>query len=226
MRFSGSWTRSLPSTIDAVGHRSCTAASASPRRRHRRRGDAAIEALAPLAPLHNPPDLAGIRAARAALPDVPQVAVFDTAFHADAAGDARARTRSTPSCAARARHPSLRIPRHVVSASWRARAAGSSAGRSTICSSSCCTSGTAPRPPRSHGGRSVDTSMGLTPLEGLVMGTRAGDIDPASARYTCSESAGSSVDELDALLNRGADCSGSVGTRRHARHRERRRGGR
>lgn len=141
----------------------------------------AIRALVPLAPLHNPANLTGIVAARAAFPDVPQVAVFDTAFHQTL--PAQAHTYAVP---ARWREE-LGVRRYgfhgtshrYVSRRAAAVLAKDPADTNVIVlhlgngASACAVAG----------GVSVDTSMGLTPLEGLVMGTRSGDVDPALPAY-------------------------------------------
>lgn len=161
--------------------------------------EAAIEALIPLAPLHNGPNLAGIRAAAAALPGIPQVAVFDTAFHATLAPVAY--TYAVPA--------ELGIRRygfHGTSYSYVSREAGRLLGnpdaRMVLLhlgngASACAV----------VGGRSVETSMGMTPLEGLVMGTRSGDVDPGAILEL-----GRSTEELDALLNRESGMLALAGT--------------
>lgn len=143
---------------------------------------AALEALEDLAPLHNAPSVAGIRAARAAFgPHVPMVAVFDTAFHASL--PERASSYAIPSGLA-TRHGVRRLGFHGLSyqsvLSRYCRMTGTPPERATIvalhlgngCSAAAI-----------QEGRSVDTSMGFTPLEGLVMGTRSGDLDPALVGY-------------------------------------------
>jgi acetate kinase len=163
--------------------------------------EAEIEELSALAPLHNPPNLAGIRAAREALPDVPQVAVFDTAFHQTLAPEAY--TYAVP--------PELGLRRygfHGTSFAYVSREAARILGelgrphaRMVILhlgngASACAV----------HDGVSVETSMGLTPLEGLVMGTRSGDIDPGALI-----SLGLGPDELDELLNHRSGLLGLAG---------------
>jgi acetate kinase len=160
---------------------------------------AGIEACATLAPLHNPANLAGIRAAAVALPDVAQAAVFDTAFH-----------QTLPPAAYLYALPqryyrNLGVRRygfHGTSHRFVAMRAvdllgldpadhglvtvhlGNGASATAVCN-----------------GRSVDTSMGLTPAEGLVMGTRCGDVDPGALLYIARR-AGLDLDGLDALVNR------------------------
>ena len=150
---------------------------------------AAIEELRPLAPLHNEPALRAIRAAQAALPNVPHVAVFDTAFHA-----------TIPEAAA-----TYAIPRHWRE-DWGIRrygfhgiavqsvAAQVDAERLVVChlGGGCSVTGVL-------GGRSVDTTMGFSPLEGVPMATRSGSIDPGALIYLLRER-GLGVEELDAVL--------------------------
>ena len=143
---------------------------------------AAIESLSELAPLHNPACLAGIRGAKAVLgPDVPMVAVFDTAFH-----------RTLPDYAATyaiphelaARHRIRRYGFHGIAHASLVHGYAAFAGRRleeihviTLHLGNGCSAAAI------RNGRCVDTSMGFTPLEGLVMGTRSGDLDPAVVSY-------------------------------------------
>ncbi len=135
-----------------------------------------LEALTDLAPLHNPPAVATIRAVRDVLPGIPHVAAFDTAFHATLPETAR---RYPVPEAWTERWGVRRYGFHGLSVSWSVRRASELLGREPDslrlvvahlgggCSVTAVDSG-----------RSVDTSMGMTPLEGLMMGTRAGSIDP------------------------------------------------
>ncbi len=172
--------------------------------------EAAIEQLIELAPLHNPAGLAGIRAARAALPQLPQVAVFDTAFHSTIG--ATAATYAIDAALA-AEHGIRRYGFHGTSYRYVSRAAAAHLGRDAddpdlrmiVLHLGNGASATA-----IAGGRSVDTSMGLTPLEGLVMGTRSGDIDPA-VPFHLARVAGMGVDELDTLLNKRSGLLGLSG---------------
>jgi len=159
---------------------------------------AEVTALVPLAPLHNPPNLAGIRATRALLPGVPQVAVFDTAFHRTL--PEAAATYAIDAQVAR-NHGIHRYGFHGTSHAYVSRRTAELLGRTPAevnvitlhlgnGASACAVAG----------GRSVATSMGLTPLEGLVMGTRSGDLDPAVI-FHLYRTAGMSVDDLDHLLN-------------------------
>jgi acetate kinase len=159
----------------------------------------AIGELAPLAPLHNPSNLLGIRIAMADFPEVPQVAVFDTAFHQTM--PPRAWRYALPDeLAAR-----LRIRRygfHGTSHAYVSRKAADHLGRpARELHLITLHLGNGASAAAVAGGRCVDTSMGLTPLEGLVMGTRSGDLDPAVVFFLHRE-AGLSVDDIDDLLNK------------------------
>ncbi|MGB4135625.1 MAG: acetate kinase [Microbacterium sp.] len=168
-----------------------------------------IEDLAVLAPLHNPANAAGIRAARAAFPDVPHVAVFDTAFHQTL--PPAAFTYALDAEVARA-HRVRRYGFHGTSHKYVSERAAEFVGRAgdpalrqLVFHLGNGASVTAVR-----GGRSVETSMGLTPLEGLVMGTRTGDIDPAVLLHLARR-AGLGADELDTLLNKRSGLLGLAG---------------
>lgn len=169
---------------------------------------AEIERLSVLAPLHNPPGLEGIRAARAALPDVPQVAVFDTAFHASLPPTAYtyAIDRSVA-----AEHGIRRYGFHGTSYAYVSARAAEVLGRPLSSLRMVIAHlGNGASITAIAGGRSVDTSMGMTPLEGLVMGTRSGDLDPAVLlhlqRVGAFDAAG-----LDDLLNRRSGILGLGG---------------
>ena len=172
------------------------------------RVERAIEELAPLAPLHNPPGVLGIRAARAELPAVPQVAVFDTAFHAGL--PAAARTYAIDRDVA-LRHGIRRYGFHGSSyrivSERTARLLGRPLSDLRLI---VLHLGNGASAAAISGGRSVDTSMGMTPLEGLVMGTRSGDVDPAILLYL-ARNAGFDVDGLDRLLNKGSGILGLSG---------------
>jgi acetate kinase len=179
---------------------------------------AELEKVSALAPLHNPPALQGIEMARRMLPDVPHVAVFDTAFFHDLPGAAatyaidrklaekwhirRYGFHGTSHCyvseqaAAFLERPCNELNQIVLHL-------GNGASASAIA-----------------GGRPVDTSMGLTPLEGLVMGTRSGDIDPSVVGYLHRE-AGMSVEDIELMLNHHAGLLGLAGDRDFRRLRER-----
>jgi acetate kinase len=155
--------------------------------------------LVELAPLHNRPALAAIASARQALPDVPQVAVFDTAFH-----------KTLPAVAAtyllprRYREQGIRrYGFHGLSVQWAAEQAR--AARVVVCHLGGGASVTAVQD-----GRSVDTTMGFTPLEGVPMGTRAGSVDPGAILYLLRH--GVTLDELDHALEYESGLTGLVGT--------------
>jgi acetate kinase len=169
---------------------------------------AAIRDLVPLAPLHNPANLVGIEVARRLLPDVPQVAVFDTAFH-----------HTLPAAAATyaidvdlaGRLGIRRYGFHGTSHAYVSRRTAALLGRPVEDvnvvtlhlgngASACAVAG----------GRSVATSMGLSPLEGLVMGTRSGDLDPAVV-FHLHRVGGLSLDDIDDLLNHRSGLLGLCG---------------
>jgi acetate kinase len=168
-----------------------------------------IEALCPLAPLHNPANLLGIRAMRHLAPDVPQIAVFDTAFH-----------HSLPPEASR-----YALPKHLYERYGIRRYGFHGTSPAFVAAEAARRLG---KPPESlhlitlhlgngasacavRGGRSVETSMGLTPLEGLVMGTRSGDVDPGVLTFLGRE-AQMTNGEIDTLLNRESGLRGLAGT--------------
>ncbi|MEV0198943.1 acetate kinase [Nonomuraea sp. NPDC050691] len=156
---------------------------------------AAIEELAPLAPLHNPVNLAGVRVARDAFPGVPQVAVFDTAFHRTLPPEAY--TYAVPG-----EWGVRRFGFHGTSCAYVSRRAAALLGRSPEETNLIVLHlGNGASATAIEGGRSVDTSMGLTPLEGLVMGTRSGDVDPALLGYL-KRARGLDVEEAEEALSR------------------------
>ena len=169
---------------------------------------AKLDELAPLAPLHNPPAVLGITEARALLPNAPHIAVFDTAFFHD-----------LPAAAAE-----YAIDRDVA-AQWHIRRYGFHGTSHQYVSEQAAQFlglplesvnqivlhlGNGASASAIAGGRPIDTSMGLTPMEGLVMGTRSGDVDPGIIMYL-SRTAGMSVEEIDVLLNRRSGVSGLGG---------------
>lgn len=167
-----------------------------------------IDELSPLAPLHNPPNLTGIRVARELLPDVPHVAVFDTAFfhHLPAAAATYAIDREVA-----AKHHVRRYGAHGTSHQFVSHGVAEFLGRPVEQTSTIVLHlGNGASASAVKDGRAVDTSMGLTPLEGLVMGTRTGDIDPA-VTFHLMRNAGMSVDEVDDLLNRRSGLKGLTG---------------
>ncbi|PJJ71102.1 acetate kinase [Diaminobutyricimonas aerilata] len=169
----------------------------------------AIDELSPLAPLHNPANLLGIRAARAALPEVPHVAVFDTAFHATLPPEAY--TYAIDRDLAR-EHDVRRYGFHGTSHKYVSERAAAFLGRPLGSLRTIVLHlGNGASMTAVQGGRSIDTSMGLTPLQGLVMGTRSGDLDPAVLPYL-NRVAGLGIAELDDLLNRRSGLLGMTGT--------------
>lgn len=167
-----------------------------------------IEEVAPLAPLHNPAHLLGLRAAMESFPGVPHVVVFDTAFHQTL--PPAAYTYAIPPALAEEYHI-RRYGAHGISHKFVSEKVAHFMNRpleelNTIVlhigngASACAV----------KGGRSFETSMGLTPLEGLVMGTRTGDIDPSIYAHLSRE-ADMSVDEIDTLLNKKSGMQGLCG---------------
>jgi acetate kinase len=167
-----------------------------------------IDELSALAPLHNPGALQGIRAARKAFGDIPHVAVFDTAFHQTM--PAAAYTYAID----RAATEPLRIRKygfHGTSHKYVSEAAAAFLDRPlTELKQMVFHLGNGASVAAIDGGRSVDTSMGLTPLEGLVMGTRSGDIDPAVV-FQLVRRADMSIGEIDTLLNKKSGILGLAG---------------
>ena len=157
----------------------------------------AVRRLVPLAPLHNPANLLGIEVARARWPDVPHVAVFDTAFHASLPPVAS--TYAIDAELAQ-RYGVRRYGFHGTSHWYVARRTAQLLGRPVEAVNSIVLHlGNGASAAAVHGGRSVETSMGLSPLEGLVMGTRCGDLDPAVAGHL-SRVAGLDVTAIDDML--------------------------
>ena len=169
---------------------------------------ATIRELIPLAPLHNPANLVGIEVARKAAPDVPQVAVFDTAFHQTI--PPRAFHYALP----RRLYTEDRVRRygfHGSSHAYVAKKAARYLNRPlTALNLITLHLGNGASAAAVEGGRSIDTSMGLTPLEGLIMGTRCGDIDPAIIFYLGRET-GRSMEAIDSLLNKESGLRGLCG---------------
>lgn len=167
-----------------------------------------IDELSSLAPLHNPPNLAAIRKSIALMPDVPQVAVFDTAFH-----------QKMPKQAFLYGLPYRfyeeegirRYGFHGISHNYLALKAASylRAAYRDLKIITCHLGNGASICAIDHG-RSVDTSMGLTPLEGLVMGTRCGDLDPGAVLHIARAN-GMTIEEIDSMLNRQSGVLGLSG---------------
>jgi acetate kinase len=169
---------------------------------------ATIRQLIPLAPLHNPSNLLGIEVALAAAPQVPQVAVFDTAFH-----------QSIPPWAFRYALPqNLYEDHHVRRYGFHGTSHRYVAKQAALYLSRPLDSlnlitlhlGNGASVTAIENGKSIDTSMGMTPLEGLIMGTRSGDIDPAIIFYLGSQ-AGYAADEIESLLNKQSGLKGICG---------------
>jgi acetate kinase len=169
---------------------------------------AAVEELVPLAPLHNPANLEGLRVARRLFPDVPQVAVFDTAFHQTM--PPAAYTYAVPA-AWRDEHRIRRYGFHGTSHAFVSGVASDLLGRARAETNLVVLHlGNGASAAAVRGGRSVDTSMGLTPLEGLVMGTRSGDLDPAIHGHLHRQ-LGWSLEDIDRALNRESGLKGLAG---------------
>lgn len=171
---------------------------------------ARLDELSDLAPLHNPPALKGIEVARKLLPDLPHIAVFDTGFFHDL--PPAAATYAMDRELAR-QHQIRRYGFHGTSHRYVSEQAAAFLDRSLgdlkqivlHLGNGCSASAIA-------GTRPIDTSMGLTPLEGLVMGTRSGDIDPGVVRYLC-HTAKMSVDDVEIMLNHRSGVLGLSGER-------------
>jgi acetate kinase len=167
-----------------------------------------VEDLAPLAPLHNPANVEGIEVARRLFPGVPHVAVFDTAFHQTL--PPHAYTYAVPRTWL-SEHRVRRYGFHGTSVAFVSSAAAELLGRPVEeCRLIVLHLGNGASATAVDRGRSVETSMGFTPLEGLVMGTRSGDLDPAILLHLQRE-LGWTVDEVDRKLNRESGVKGLVG---------------
>jgi len=198
-----------PGAIDAVGHRLVHGAEQFTESvRIDEAVIRAIEACVPLAPLHNPPNLIGLRAAMALMPGVPQVGVFDTAFHQTM--EPRAFLYAVPYDlyeTHRIRRYGFHGTSHRYVTGAAARFLGKPLGETNVITAHL---GNGCSITAVRGGKSVDTSMGLTPLEGLVMGTRSGDVDPALA-FHLIRALRMTVDQVDAVLNRQSGLVGLSG---------------
>jgi acetate kinase len=169
---------------------------------------AALEECVPLAPLHNPPNILGIRAAQKVLPDAPMVAVFDTAFHQSMPD--RAYIYAIPYDLYEERKI-RRYGFHGTSHRYVTLRAAEIIGRNPAdLNFISCHLGNGASVAAVLGGKSIDTSMGLTPLEGLMMGTRSGDVDPALIGYLC-RTLGKSLDEVEHMLNKESGMLGISG---------------
>jgi acetate kinase len=166
-----------------------------------------IEKNAELAPLHNPPNLSGIRGAQAAAPDVPHVAVFDTAFLSTL--PPRAHRYAVPEEWYR-QHKVRKYGFHGTSHKYvthrTAELLGKPLDETNIIT---CHLGNGCSMTAIAGGRAIDHSMGMTPLEGLMMGTRTGDVDPAIVLYMLGR--GLDREEIDTALNKKSGLLGVSG---------------
>jgi acetate kinase len=167
-----------------------------------------IRRLIPLAPLHNPANLMGIEVAMQSAPEVPQIAVFDTAFHQSI--PAHAFRYAIPQNLYEAHHV-RRYGFHGTSHYYVAKQAANLLHR-TLQSLNLITLhlGNGASMAAVKGGRSLDTSMGMTPLEGLIMGTRSGDIDPAIIFYL-ERKTGMERDKVEFILNHESGLKGICG---------------
>lgn len=166
-----------------------------------------ISDLSNLAPLHNPANVIGIEVAREELPDIPHVAVFDTAFFHTL--PAEASTYAIDLQVAK-EHSIRRYGFHGTSHQYVSARAAEFLGRDlSELNQIVLHLGNGASASAIRGGRAVDTSMGLTPLEGLVMGTRSGDVDPGVILHL--HRSGMGVDQIDDLLNRHSGLKGLSG---------------
>ena len=167
-----------------------------------------IKRNTPLAPLHNPPNIIGIEVSRAIFPDATQVSVFDTAFHQTL--PPRAYTYALPYDLYeqhRVRRYGFHGSSHAYVAKMAARFLGLPLEDLNLITLHL---GNGASMAAVKNGQCIDTSMGLTPLEGLVMGTRTGDVDPAIPFFLANH-LGMSLDEIDALLNKAGGLKGICG---------------
>lgn len=168
----------------------------------------AIKAVQHLAPLHNPPNISGIEAAQSVLPDVPHIAIFDTAFH-----------QTMPEAAYTyplpyewyEKYGVRRYGFHGTSHLYVSKRAAVMLNKDPKeCNIITMHIGNGVSHSAIKNGVSVDTSMGLTPLEGAVMGTRSGDIDPAIPAFIMGQE-GHSPQEIDSILNKKSGILGITG---------------
>lgn len=170
---------------------------------------AEIESLIPLAPLHNPGNLAGINACMEAFPETPQVAVFDTAFHQSMPASSFRFAIDTEVSKA---HGLRKYGFHGTSFSYVTKAAAEFLGKEVKDTNLIILHiGNGASACAVKNGKSFDTSMGLSPLPGLVMGTRSGDIDPTVVFYLHRE-AGMSIQQIDEFMNKQSGLLGMAGS--------------
>jgi acetate kinase len=170
---------------------------------------AAIKENMRLAPLHNPPNLMGIEVARSIFPDSPQVAVFDTAFHQTI--PMKAFLYAIP-YKLYEKNGIRRYGFHGTSHAYVAERAAAYLGR-PLSELNLITVhlGNGASMAALKNGKCMDTTMGMTPLEGLVMGTRSGDVDPALP-FFLADHLGMSLKDIDGLLNKDSGLKGMCGT--------------
>ena len=169
---------------------------------------AAIKDCSDLAPLHNPANLMGVEACKAMLPDVPMVAVFDTAFHQTM--PKKSFMYGLPH-ELYTKHGVRRYGFHGTSHLYVSQKAAEMLGKKPEeVKIITCHLGNGASITAVDGGKSVDTSMGLTPLEGLIMGTRCGDIDPAIIPFVMKKE-GLDADGVDKLMNKESGVYGMTG---------------
>ncbi len=169
---------------------------------------AALKANIPLAPLHNPPNITGIEAMMSALPGVPNVGVFDTAFHATMPPESYIYALPYDWYE---QHHVRRYGFHGTSHRYVSERAATMLGI-PVSEFNCitCHMGNGSSFTAVKGGKSYDTSMGMTPLEGLVMGTRCGDIDASIPNFMAAN-AGLSFADIDQALNKKSGLLGISG---------------
>ena len=168
----------------------------------------AIEEVSDLAPLHNPANLIGIRACQKAMPGVPMVAVFDTAFHQTMPEEAF--LYGIP-YALYEKYKIRRYGFHGTSHSYVSKRAAQMLGKDySELKTIVCHLGNGASVSAVKNGKCVDTSMGLTPLEGLIMGTRSGDIDPSVVEFIMKKE-GCDVAEAENILNKKSGVYGLSG---------------
>ncbi|MBO5136755.1 MAG: acetate kinase [Clostridia bacterium] len=168
----------------------------------------AVEACNPLAPLHNPANIIGIKACEAAMPGVPMVGVFDTAFHQTM--PAESFMYGIPYDLYK-ENKIRRYGFHGTSHKYVTQEAAKMLGKNVDdVKIITCHLGNGSSITAVDGGKSVDTSMGFTPLAGTVMGTRCGDIDPAIVKFI-ADNKGMTLDEVDTLLNKKSGVDGISG---------------
>ncbi len=166
----------------------------------------AIEEFIPLGPLHNPANLIGINACAEALPNIPMVAVFDTAFHQTMPPEAY--VYAIPYVYYE-KHHVRKYGFHGTSHKYVSQRAAKMMGTDQI-KLITCHLGNGSSVAAVKNGKCVETSMGLTPLDGLIMGTRSGTIDPAVVKFLADKE-NMSVDDIDTMLNKQSGVLGISG---------------